>query len=100
MVHEDILGLDPVIHAPVRLAVLSILISVEEADFSYLKEITQTTDGNLSTHLSKLEQSNLIKINKTFKGKKPHTTCSITSAGKMAFIQYLNKIEKIAGIKK
>jgi DNA-binding transcriptional ArsR family regulator len=94
---ETILNLNPVVHAPVRLAVLSILISVEKADFSFLKETTGTTDGNLSTHLGKLEEHGMISIHKTFIGKKPHTSCTITSAGRKAFIAYIDQLEEIVG---
>jgi len=92
---EAILNLDPVIHAPVRLAVLSVLIMAEEADFNYLKEATATTDGNLSTHLNKLEEAGLITIRKTFRGKKPHTTCRLTVKGRKAFNRYIDQLEQI-----
>lgn len=100
MGHEEILELNPIIHAPIRLAIMSVLITTEEADFTYLKEVTKTTDGNLSTHLSKLENNELISIKKSFKDKKPHTACSITVEGRKAFIQYLEQMERIIGIKK
>ena len=96
---ETILQLDPLVHAPTRLAILSILIGVEEANFTYLKEAINTTDGNLSTHLSKLETGGLITIKKSFKGKKPQTVCKITSKGKNALTTYLNQLEKIVAIK-
>jgi len=92
---DAILNLDPVIHAPIRLAVLSILITVEQADFNYLKEATGTTDGNLSTHLSKLESSGLIRVKKGYRGKKPHTICSITAGGRKAFLAYLDQLGQI-----
>lgn len=95
MNHEKILQLDPVIHAPTRLAILSILVTVESANFSYLKESTGTTDGNLSTHLTKLEESGYIKIRKTFQGKKPQTICAITAKGRKAFQMYLEQLEQI-----
>ncbi|HRD02449.1 MAG TPA: transcriptional regulator [Candidatus Saccharicenans sp.] len=85
--------LDPVIHSQVRLAVLSVLIGVKEADFNYLKKVTETTDGNLSTHLSKLEEAGYMTIKKSFKGKKPVTTCSITEKGKRAFARYLEALK-------
>ncbi len=94
---DSILSLDPVIHAPIRLAILSILITVESADFNYLKEATGTSDGNLSTHLSKLESSGLIEISKTFKGKKPHTSCRMTENGRSAFLAYIDQLEQIIG---
>ncbi len=87
--------LDPIIHSPVRLSILSILISVESADFKYLKEAIQVTDGNLSTHLSKLEEAGLISVTKEFRGKKPHTTFSITPEGRTRFAKYVSNLEKI-----
>jgi DNA-binding HxlR family transcriptional regulator len=95
MKHEKILNLDPIIHAPIRLAILSILITVETANFSYLKESIGTTDGNLSTHLTKLEESGYVHIKKNFIGKKPRTTCAITKKGRAAFEKYLEQLEQI-----
>ncbi len=95
MDHEKILKLDPIIHSPTRLAILSVLISVENANFTFLKESIKTTDGNLSTHLSKLEESGYITIKKMFKGKKPQTTCTITLKGREAFENYLDQLEMI-----
>ena len=86
--------LDPVIHAPVRLSIMTILISVKEANFTYLKEATGTTDGNLSAHLSKLENARYLKTVKRFVGKKPKTTCSITAAGRSAYEKYIVTLEK------
>ncbi len=85
--------LDPVIHAPVRLAVLTVLVPLKEADFNYLKEATGATDGNLSAHLSKLERAEYIKIRKTFAGRKPRTTCSITQKGLTAYEEYVRTLE-------
>jgi DNA-binding HxlR family transcriptional regulator len=85
--------LDPVIHSQVRLAVLSILITARHADFNYLKKETGTTDGNLSTHLAKLEEAGYIQVKKAFQGKKPLTTCSLTEKGKSAFAKYLKALE-------
>ncbi len=95
MKHEKILNLDPIIHAPTRLAILSILITVENANFTFLKESTGTTDGNLSTHLTKLEESGYVSIEKKFVGKKPQTTCAITKKGRTAFEKYLEQLEQI-----
>lgn len=97
---EHILKLNPIIHAPIRLAVMSILISVENANFTYLKETIQTTDGNISTHLTKLEEAGYLKIKKTFKGKKPQTICSLTEEGREAFKTYIENLEKIINIQK
>ena len=95
MDHAKFLKLDSVIHAPIRLAVLSILITVENAQFTFLKEATGATDGNLSTHLAKLEDHGFITIRKTFAGKKPQTLCVITEKGRQAFVRYLEQLEQI-----
>jgi DNA-binding HxlR family transcriptional regulator len=97
---EKFAQLDPVIHSRIRLAVLSILISVKEASFSYLKEKIGTTDGNLSASLSKLEEARYISIKKAFKGKKPLTTCSVTEKGRNAFSAYLKALETYIDFKK
>jgi DNA-binding HxlR family transcriptional regulator len=87
--------LDPVIHSRVRLAALSILVSVKDASFTYLKNTIGTTDGNLSVSLSRLEEAGYITVKKTFKGKKPLTTCAATAKGKKAFSSYLQALEGI-----
>jgi DNA-binding MarR family transcriptional regulator len=93
MTSDKFESLDPVIHAQVRLAVLSILITARHADFNYLKRETGTTDGNLSTHLAKLEEAGYIQVKKAFQGKRPLTTCSLTEKGKSAFAKYLRALE-------
>lgn len=100
MKHEKIVNLNPIIHAPTRLAILSILVTVENANFTFLKESTGTTDGNLSTHLTKLEESDYITIEKNFVGKKPQTTCAITQKGRVAFEKYLEQLEQIVQMQK
>lgn len=85
--------LDPIIHSRARLAIISVLIGVKQADFNYLKKLTGLTDGNLSIHLSKLEEAGYISIKKSFKGKKPLTTCFLTEKGKQAFARYLKALE-------
>ena len=97
---ERFAQLDPVIHSRIRLAVLSILISVREASFNYLKETIGTTDGNLSASLSKLEEAGYISIKKSFKEKKPLTTCSISEKGRTAFSKYMKALETYIGFKK
>jgi len=93
MSHEKLADLDPIIHSRSRLAVLSILISVDEASFNYLKKTIRITDGNLSVSLSKLEEVGYISISKTFKRKKPLTTCKITDKGRKAFSGYVKDLE-------
>ncbi|MCJ7812273.1 transcriptional regulator [bacterium] len=95
MNQDKILHLDTIVHAPVRLAILSILVTAENANFTFLREATKTTDGNLNTHLTKLEQSGYIRIKKTFKGKKPQTICSISRKGAKAFELYLEQLDQI-----
>jgi DNA-binding transcriptional ArsR family regulator len=85
--------LDPVIHSQVRLAVLSILASASRAEFNFLKKATDTTDGNLSTHLARLEGAGYISIDKSFQGKRPLTTCVLTDKGRAAFLGYLEALE-------
>ncbi|MCF7803735.1 MAG: transcriptional regulator [Candidatus Marinimicrobia bacterium] len=85
---------DRLIHAPVRLAILSALISVKEADFNFLKEAIDTSDGNLSVHLSKLEDAGYIEIHKSFVGKRPRTSCTMTDKGREAFKRYVETIEQ------
>jgi len=81
--------LDPILHSELRLAIMSILISVEKADFTFIKEKTEATSGNLSVQITKLEDIGYIKVEKGFKGKIPQTTCLITNEGKKAFEQYV-----------
>jgi len=78
----------------VRLAVVSALIKLKQADFSYLMEITNTTQGNLSHQLKKLNEAKYIEIVKTFKGNYPQTICKLTETGKKAFEQYVDDIKK------
>lgn len=85
--------LDPLLHSELRLAVMSLLISVDEADFIYLKELTKATAGNLSVQLDKLNKAGYIEIKKEFLGKKPHTTCHITEKGINAFEEYVEALK-------
>lgn len=87
--------IDQVIHAPARLMVLTYLFVVESSDYVFLVNLTGLTWGNLSTHLTKLEKAGYIKINKEFKGKKPHSTISLTKEGRTAFREYKNKIQQV-----
>ena len=81
-------------HSQLRLAVMSLLISLEEADFTFLKEKTESTAGNLSVQLDKLEQAGYISIIKSFKGKRPLTTCKVTKKGVKAFEDYVHALKK------
>jgi DNA-binding transcriptional ArsR family regulator len=86
--------LDPILNVPVRLAIVSALMKVKQADFNYLMEITKTTQGNLSHQIKKLNEVEYILVEKTFKGNYPQTICKITSKGKKAFEQYVEAIKK------
>ncbi|MDR2764305.1 MAG: transcriptional regulator [Tannerella sp.] len=85
--------LDSLLHSQLRLAVMSILLSVEEADFVYLKEQTGATSGNLSVQIEKLREAGYIDVNKLFKGKVPCTVCSITRKGIAAFEAYTQALQ-------
>lgn len=85
--------LDPVLHSQLRLAVMSVLISVKEAEFSFLKEKTAATAGNLSVQISKLAEADYISVTKTFRDNYPLTTCKITAKGIKAFENYVNCIK-------
>lgn len=86
--------LDPTLHSELRLAVMSILIGVDEADFTYLKKQTGATSGNLSVQIDKLMAAGYITVEKGFKGKMPHTTCKITTAGQEAFNNYVESLKE------
>ena len=85
--------LDPLLHAELRLAIMSLLISADEAEFPYIKEQTGATAGNLSVQIDKLSAAGYIEVEKTFKGKKPCTICHITPAGLKAFETYVNDLK-------
>jgi DNA-binding MarR family transcriptional regulator len=83
------------IHAPIRLGIMTILNSASKVNFIYLREKLDVTDGNLSSHMEKLEKAGYVKVKKSFIDKKPNTIYSITEKGKKAFRGYLQHLEKI-----
>ena len=85
--------LDPLLHSELRLAVMSLLLEVDEADFIYLKKQTGATAGNLSVQLDKLSAAGYIEVEKTFKGKKPCTLCRMTEKGHEAFNGYVEALQ-------
>ncbi len=85
--------LDPILHSQLRLAVISLLISVEEADFVYLKGKTEASAGNLSVQIDKLSATGYIEVEKGFVGKKPRTVCRITEKGREAFALYVEALQ-------
>ena len=86
--------LDPILHSQLRLGVVSILVSVKEAEFTYLKDETNSTAGNLSVQIQKLKEAGYIDIEKKFRDNYPHTICKITPAGVKAFEEYVKNIKQ------
>jgi DNA-binding MarR family transcriptional regulator len=86
----DIDQIDDVIHGRVRLGIMAYLAGADSANFNELKEKLQTTDGNLSVHLRKLEDAGFVAVTKSFQGRKPMTRASMTEAGRKAFVAYLD----------
>jgi DNA-binding MarR family transcriptional regulator len=85
--------LDPLLHSQLRLGIMSLLMNAESAEFTYLKEKTNSTAGNVSVQLDKLSEAGYINIEKSFNGKKPLTTCRITKKGIKAFEEYVNTLK-------
>ena len=86
--------LDPLLHSQLRLAVMSLLLSVKEADFSYLKDATNSTAGNLSVQVNKLKEGGYITVTKSFRDNYPLTTCAITKEGIAAFENYVKNLQQ------
>ena len=91
--------LNPLLHSQLRLAVISILMNVEEADFVYLREKTDSTSGNLSVQLDKLSSAGSIAVEKGFVGKKTRTVCKITEQGRKAFEEYVDALKQYINLK-
>lgn len=90
---SDFASLDPLLHSQLRLAIISLLIGVQEADFNFIKEKTGATAGNLSVQINKLKDAGYIDVQKTFKDNYPLTLCKITRKGVDAFETYVNAIK-------
>lgn len=86
--------LDPLLHSQLRLAVMSILMNVEEADFVYLREKTESTAGNLSVQLDRLAAAGYISVEKGFAGKRTRTLCRVTPLGRAAFESYVDALRQ------
>jgi DNA-binding MarR family transcriptional regulator len=86
--------IDRVVHEPARLMILMVLYTVEDADFTFLVNVTELTDGNLSSHLTRLEEAGYIEIEKGYSGKKPRTTIRLKPAGKEAIDSYRSTMKK------
>lgn len=92
---QNLSALDRVIHEPARLVLVALLSAVESADFLYLLKESELTKGNLSVHLSKLEEAGYVEAEKTFRGKMPHTEYRLTLKGKSAFDQYRKSLNSV-----
>jgi DNA-binding MarR family transcriptional regulator len=91
--------LNPLLHSELRLAIMSILISVEEADFLYIKEKTGASAGNISVQIEKLSEADYIRVDKGFVGKRTRTVCSLTESGAKAFAEYVEAIKSYLEVK-
>ena len=87
--------IDRLIHEPARLTILAVLYVVDSADFIFLMHQTGLTWGNLSSHMSKLEEAGYIEVEKEFKGKKPHTMLHLTEEGRAAFREYRGRMKQV-----
>lgn len=85
--------LNPLLHSELRLAVMSVLIGVEEADFTFLKEKTGASAGNLSVQIDKLNKAGYLSVEKTFRGRMPRTVCRITPEGVASFREYAEALK-------
>jgi len=91
----DIARIDDVIHGRVRLGIMAFLSGADSANFNELKARLQTTDGNLSVHLRKLEEAGFVQVDKRFEGRKPLTEARMTEAGRAAFVAYLDAMARL-----
>lgn len=89
--------LNPLLHSELRLAVMSILVGVESADFVFLRKQTGATAGNLSVQIDKLQRAGYIEVEKSFRGKMPCTVCRMTDAGRAAFAEYVDALKTYIG---
>jgi DNA-binding transcriptional ArsR family regulator len=89
----DFKELDPILHAPLRLAIISLLLNIKEAEFSFIKEQTKSTAGNLSVQITKLKEADYIEVTKQFKKNYPLTICKIKLRGIQAFEDYVQALQ-------
>ena len=92
---EPFLQIDRVIHEKGRLAIMSMLAASSELSFTDLRDTLSMTDGNITTHIRTLQEAGYISVTKSFQNNRPLTTCSLTAAGRKAFTQYINFLERI-----
>jgi DNA-binding MarR family transcriptional regulator len=93
----DINAIDEVIHGRLRLGIMAYLVGARSADFGTLKAKLETTDGNLSVHLRKLEEAGYVTVTKSFRARKPLTEVTLTESGRKAFADYLHALRKLMG---
>lgn len=89
--------LDPLLHSQLRLAIVSLLLSVDQADFVFIREKTEATAGNLSVQIEKLSEAGYIEVDKFIDGKRPRTVCKITPKGVAAFDDYVKALQDYIG---
>ena len=94
-VFERIADLDKLVHEPARLAILTALSACRRADFTYLQRLTGLTKGNLSSHISKLEEADLVQVEKAFEGKKPVTYLQLTASGVRAIEDHWKRLDAL-----
>ena len=94
---DELPELDPVIHGKLRLAVLSLLVTMEQADFTWLRDKTGSTDGNLGAQMLKLEEAGYVAMEKRFAGRKPQTMYRMTPAGRKALAAYVSALKRLLG---
>ena len=95
---DDELVLDRLVHEPGRLAILTVLSAVSDADFVFLQRTTGLTKGNLSSHLAKLEDAGLVTIEKRFVRKKPNTSVALTAAGRRRIARHWDQLDRLKGL--
>ena len=89
--------LDPILHSQLRLAIVSLLVGTEVAEFTFIREQTGATAGNLSIQITKLKESGYIEVTKKFRNNYPQTLCNITPLGKVKFSEYVNSLRDYLG---
>jgi DNA-binding MarR family transcriptional regulator len=92
---SEFIDIDRMVHEPARLAILTLLYVIESADFTFLMNQTGLSWGNLSTHMSKLEEAGYIEVEKSFKGRRPNTNLRLTETGRRAFRLYRQKMKQM-----
>ena len=95
MTNYDYRQFDPLVHSRIRLSVLAILVSVDDAEFTYLRKQVKATDGNLGAHLRRLEEAGYLHVTKHFVGRKPLTRYRVTETGREAFRRYVDSVEQM-----